>query len=51
MSKIMPSKEYLKNIEFYKQMHRDGFNLINGGTRSPDEAYNGRSTLVFCKIN
>ena len=50
MSKIMPSKEYLKNIEFYKQMHKDGFNLINGSTRSPDEAYNGRSTLVFAKL-
>ena len=50
MSKIMPSKEYLKNIEFYKQMHKDGFNLINGRTRSRDEAYNGRSTLVFAKL-
>ena len=50
MPKIMPSKEYLKNIEFYKQMHKDGFNLINGNTRSPDEAYNGRSTLVFAKL-
>ena len=50
MSKTMPSKEYLKNLEFYKKMHRDGFNLINGDKRSPDEAYNGRSTLVFAKL-
>ena len=50
MSKIMPSKEYLKNIEFYKKMHKDGFNLINGDRRSPDEAYNGRSTIVFAKL-
>ena len=50
MSKPMPSKEYLKNIEFYKKMHKDGFNLINGDRRSPDEAYNGRSTIVFAKL-
>ena len=50
MSKIMPSKEYLKNLEFYKKMHRDGFNLKNGDRRSPDEAYNGRSTLIFAKL-
>ena len=38
MSKIMPSKEYFKNIEFYKKMHKDGFSLINGDKRNPDEA-------------
>ena len=50
MSKIMPSKEYFENIEFYKKMHKDGFNLINGNKRNPDEAYNGRSTLEFAKL-
>ena len=50
MSKIMPSKEYFKNIEFYKKMHKDGFSLINGDKRNPDEAYNGRSTLGFAKL-
>jgi len=50
MSKTMPSKEYLKNIEFYKKMHKDGFNLINGDRRTPDEAYNGRSTIIFAKL-
>ena len=50
MSKISPSKEYYENIEFYKKMHKDGFNLINGDNRNSDEAYNGRSTLLFAKL-
>ena len=50
MSKIIPSKEYFDNIEFYKKMHKDGFNLINGDQRNPDEAYNGQSTLVFANL-
>ena len=50
MSKTIPSKEYLKNIEFYKKMHKDGFSLINGVRSSPAEAYNGKSTLQFAKL-
>ena len=50
MCKTMPSKEYFDNIELYKKMHKDGFSLINGDQRNPDEAYNGRSTLSFAKL-
>ena len=50
MSKTMPSKEYFDNIELYKKMHKDGFSLVNGDQRNPDEAYNGRSTLSFAKL-
>ena len=50
MPKNTPSKEYLKNIEYYKQMHKEGFDLITGDRRDPKEAYNGRSTLTFAKL-
>jgi len=46
----MPSKEYLKNIEFYKKMHKDGFSLTNGTQINHAEAYNGRSTLAFAGL-
>ena len=46
----MPSKEYLKNIEFYKKMHKDGFSLTNGAQINHAEAYNGRSTVAFARL-
>ena len=50
MSNNQLSKEYFKNLEFYKKMHVDGYNLSNGKTRKPEEAYNGKSTLFFAKL-
>ena len=50
MSKNTPSKEYLQNLEYYKKMHNEGFNLINGKRRSANEAYDGHSTLAFAKL-
>ena len=31
MQKIRPSKNFLKNINMYKQMHEEGYNKIDGG--------------------
>ena len=31
-------------------MHLEGYDLTNGKVRSPDEAYNGKSTLIFAKL-
>ncbi len=50
MSKNTPSKEYLQNLEYYKKMHNEGFNLISGKRRSANEAYDGHSTLAFAKL-
>jgi hypothetical protein len=50
MSKKTPSDEYLQNIEYYKRMHKEGFNLTNGKHTNADLAYNGRSTLFFAKL-
>ena len=50
MSKNIPSKEYLQNLEYYKKMHSEGFDLISGKRRSGSEAYDGHSTLAFAKL-
>ena len=50
MSENQPSKEYIKNLEYYKKMHLTGYNLTNGKIRKPDDAYDGKSTLVFAKL-
>ena len=50
MSNSQKSKEYLENIEYYKKMHLEGFKLSNGETTTSDEAYNGKSTLLFAKL-
>jgi len=50
MSNTNPSQEYYKNLEYYKKMHLEGYDLTNGKVRSPDEAYNGKSTLIFAKL-
>jgi len=50
MSNNQLSKEYFENLEYYKKMHVDGYNLTNGKTRRPEEAYNGKSTLFFAKL-
>ena len=50
MSKNFPSKEYKENIELYKKMHREGYDLIDGSRKNEKDAYNGQSTLVFAKL-
>ena len=50
MKKITTSKEYLKNLDYYKKMHSEGFNLSNGKKRDPNEAYKGKSTLGFARL-
>ena len=50
MSKNIPSKEYLENLDHYKKMHKEGFNLINGNRRKAKDAYDGHSTLTFAKL-
>ena len=50
MPNFQPSKEYLENLEHYKKMHVEGYKLSNGKIRVPDEAYNGKSTLIFAKL-
>ncbi len=45
-----PSKEYIKNINYYKKMHLEGYSLIDGRKRKPAEAYNGKSTLIYAKL-
>jgi len=50
MSKKIPSKEYLENIQYYKKMHLEGYDLINGKKRKPIDAYNGKSTLAFAQL-
>ena len=44
------SKEYFENLEYYKKMHVEGYKLSNGKIRIPEEAYNGKSTLIFAKL-
>ena len=50
MSNTYPSKEYFKNLNYYKKMHLEGYNLSNGKIRAPNDAYNGKSTLIFAKL-
>ena len=47
MFKENPSEEYLKNIEYYKQMHLQGYNFIDGSKRKPEDAYDGKSTKNY----
>lgn len=46
-SENKPSKEYIKHIEYYKKMHREGYSLINGKFRKSENAYDGKSTIAF----
>ncbi len=50
MSNYKPSTEYLENIKYYKQMHKEGYNLIDGSKKNENDAYNGQSTIVFAKL-
>ena len=50
MSKKQPSKEYFENINYYRKMHLEGYDLIDGRKRKPKDAYNGKSTLIYAKL-
>ncbi len=50
MSKNYPSKEYYKNLDFYKDMHQNGYHLIDGRKRQAKNAYDGKSTLAYAPI-
>ncbi len=50
MSIFQPSKEYFENLEYYKKMHKEGYNLIDGSKVNVSDAYDGKSTLVFAKL-
>lgn len=50
MSQKLPSREYLQHLDYYKQMHKNGFDLMSGNRRNSHEAYNGHSTLAFAKL-
>ena len=50
MIKNYPSKEYYKNLDFYKDMHQNGYHLIDGRKRQAKNAYDGKSTLAYAPI-
>ena len=50
MTKNYPSEEYYKNLNYYKDMHKNGYHLINGRKRNAEDAYDGKSTLAFAPI-
>tara|TARA_B100001175_G_C19435956_1_gene603576 strand:- start:266 stop:931 length:666 start_codon:yes stop_codon:yes gene_type:complete len=50
MSKNQPSKEYDQNIKYYKKMHLEGYDLTDGRKRDPQDAYNGKSTLIYAEL-
>ena len=50
MTKNNPSLEYYKNLDFYKDMHENGYSLIDGRKRNSKDAYDGKSTKVFAPI-
>ena len=50
MFKNYPSKEYFKNLNYYKDMHKYGYHLIDGRKRDSKDAYDGKSTLAFAPI-
>jgi len=50
MFKNYPSKEYFKNLNYYKDMHKYGYQLIDGRKRDSKDAYDGKSTLAFAPI-
>ena len=50
MTKYQPSKEYLENINFYKEMHNSGFYRSDGKKKPKEKAYDGVSTTNFSLI-
>ena len=50
MTKNYPSENYYKNLNYYKDMHKNGYHLIDGRKRDAKDAYDGKSTLAFAPI-
>ena len=50
MTKNYPSENYYKNLNYYKDMHMNGYHLIDGRKRDAKNAYDGKSTLAFAPI-
>ena len=50
MTKNYPSENYYKNLNYYKDMHKNGYRLIDGRKRDAKNAYDGKSTLAFAPI-
>ena len=50
MTKNYPSENYYKNLNYYKDMHKNGYHLIDGRKRDAKNAYDGKSTLAFAPI-
>ena len=49
-NKKNPSINYLENIEYYKLMHKEGINLINGVKKNSKDSYNGETTSLYADI-
>tara|TARA_X000000368_G_scaffold414855_1_gene405482 strand:- start:1138 stop:1812 length:675 start_codon:yes stop_codon:yes gene_type:complete len=45
-----PSEEYLKNIDFYKEIHKKGYQSKKGHFVNNVDAYHGGSTREFAKV-
>ncbi len=50
MTKNYPSENYYKNLNYYKDMHKNGYHLIDGRKRDAKNAYDEKSTLAFAPI-
>tara|TARA_B100001057_G_scaffold480940_1_gene554375 strand:+ start:144 stop:803 length:660 start_codon:yes stop_codon:yes gene_type:complete len=50
MTKYYPSEDYYINLNYYKDMHENGYQLIDGRKRISKDAYDGKSTLAFAPI-
>ena len=48
-SKKNPSKEYVQNLSYYKEMHKNGFQRLDKFI-CKDNAYDGISTRQFVNI-
>ena len=49
-SKKYPSKKYLQNINYYKEMHQNGFQRLDKFI-DKENAYDGMSTKPFVNIH
>ena len=49
-NKTKPSINYLKNIEYCKQMHKEDTSLINRVKKESKDSYNGKTTSLYADI-
>lgn len=50
MEKLKPSRNFLENINMYKQMHDEGYKKIDGGYINKDQSFNGISTIPYAPV-